>query len=99
MNEVVRLVTAAALGALVATSVAGLAAPAPRACSGSADMTRIDKRFDYLEQAIVGLQSQSAKAASDDALADSNIQRQLDGVSSQVAGLNSSLVALSGRIR
>jgi hypothetical protein len=99
MKELVRLVAATTLGALVATGVIALAAPAPQSCSNSADLARINKRFDNLEQAIANLQSQSAKAASDDALAHANTQRQLAAVSTQVADLNTTVVALSGRLR
>jgi len=99
MKELVRLVAATTLGALVATGVVALAAPTPPLCGSSADLTRINKRFDNLEQAIANLQSQSAKAASDDALANANTQRQLAVVSSQIADLSTTVVALSGRLR
>ena len=99
MKNLIRLVAATGLGALVATGVVVLAAPTPQACSGSADVTRSNKRFDDLEQAIANLQSQSAKAASDDALANANSQRQLAAIASQIADLNSTVLALSGRIR
>lgn len=99
MKELVRLVAATTLGALVATGAVALAAPTPPLCGSSADLTRINKRFHNLEQAIANLQSQSAKAASDDALANANTQRQLAAVSSQIAELSTTVVALSGRLR
>jgi hypothetical protein len=99
MKSPVGLVAATVLGAFVATSVVAPAGPSPQACSGSADLTRINKRFDDLEQAIANLQSQSAKAASDDALANANSQRQLATISGQIADLNTTVVSLSGRVR
>jgi phage I-like protein len=99
MKELVRLVAAIGLGTLVATGVVALAAPAPQTCSGSADLARINKRFDDLDQAIANLQAQLAKAASDDALANANNERQLAAISSQVAVVSTTVAAISGRIR
>jgi hypothetical protein len=99
MKELVRLVTATGLGALIATGVVALGAPAPQTCAGSADLTRIYKRFDDLEQAIANLQSQLAKSASDDALANANNERQLAAISSQVAVVGTTVAAISGRVR
>jgi uncharacterized protein YgbK (DUF1537 family) len=84
---------------LVATGVVALAAPAPQTCSGSADLARINKRFDDLDQAIANLQAQLAKAASDDALANANNERQLAAISNQVAVVSTTVAAISGRIR
>jgi hypothetical protein len=98
MKVFVRLITAAGIGAMIATAVVVLAAPTQQICSGSSELTRINKRFDDLEKAIASLQSQSAKAASDDALAQANNQRQLAAISSQVADLNTTVVGL-GRVR
>jgi hypothetical protein len=99
MKPFVRLITAAGVGVMIATAVVVLAAPTQPACSGSSELTRINKRFDDLEKAIANLQSQSAKAASDDALANANSQKQLAAISSQVAELNTTVVGLSGRVR
>ena len=43
--------------------------------------------------------AQSTTAASDNALANTNNQRQLANLSSQVAGLNTQVVALGGSLR
>ena len=99
MKPFVRLVTAAGVGAMIATAVVVLATPTQQTCSGSSELTRINKRFDDLEKAIANLQSQSAKAASDDALANANNQRQLAAIGSQIAELNTTVVGLSGRVR
>jgi hypothetical protein len=99
MKELVSLVAATGLGTLVATGVVVLAAPTPQTCSGGADLARINKRFDDLDQAIADLQSQLAKAASDDALANANNERQLAAISSQVGVVSTTVAAISGRIR
>jgi uncharacterized protein YlxW (UPF0749 family) len=99
MKEIIRLVAATTLGALLATSVISFAAPAAQTCSSGADLSRINKRFDDLEQAIANLQSQSAKAATDDATANANNQRQLAAISSQIADMNVTVVGMLGRIR
>ena len=99
MKAFVPLITAAGLGAAVAAAAVVLATPTQQPCTGSADLTRINKRFDDLEKAIANLQSQSAKVASDDAAANANNQRQLAAISSQVADLNTTVVGLSGRVR
>ena len=99
MKAFVPLITAAGLGAAVAAAAVVLATPTQQTCTGNTDLTRINKRFDDLEKAIASLQSQSAKAASDDAAANANNQRQLAAISSQVADLNTTVVGLSGRVR
>jgi hypothetical protein len=99
MKELVSLVAATGLGTLVAAGMVVLAAPTPQPCSGGADLARINKRFDDLDRAIANLQSQLAKAASDDALANANNERQLAAISSQVAVVSTSVAAISGRTR
>jgi uncharacterized protein YgbK (DUF1537 family) len=98
MNEIVRLAAAAGLGAAIATGFSAIAAPSQQNCAAS-DLTRINKRFDDLEQALVALQTQSANAATSDAAANTSNQQLLNRISSQVADLNSTVVGLSGRIR
>jgi uncharacterized protein YgbK (DUF1537 family) len=97
MKELARLAAAAGLGALIASGFSAVAAPT-QSC-GASDLTRINKRFDDLEQAIAALQTQSANAATADAAANTSNQQWLSRISSQVADLNSTVVGLSGRIR
>jgi hypothetical protein len=61
-----------ALGVIATMGFEAGAQSAKQACTGESDLSRIRKRFDDLEQAITALQKQSAKAASDDALANAN---------------------------
>jgi ubiquinone biosynthesis protein UbiJ len=91
MKELVRLGAAAAVGALIMTAVAALAAPTQQTCSGGAELTRINQRFDDLEQAIANLQTQST-------LANTNNQHQLADVSNQISTLNASVAALAERV-
>jgi hypothetical protein len=98
MRDAKRLLAAVAVGALVAIGVEAIGQSTKQACTGSSDLSWIHKRFDDLEQAITTLQTQSAKAASDDALANSNNQRQLANISSQVADLNTKVVELTGTV-
>ena len=99
MRTVTRLVAATAIGILATLGVEAVSQSETKSCAGGEDMSRLNKRFDDLEQAIVALQAQSAKAASDSALANVNNQRQLANISSQVADLNTQVVGILGRIR
>ena len=98
MRSTTVLLAAAALGVIATMGFEAVAQSAKLGCTGNTDLSRIIKRFDDLEQAITALQTQSAKAASDDALANANNQRQLANISSQVAELNTQVVALTGRV-
>jgi uncharacterized protein YgbK (DUF1537 family) len=98
MKELVRLAAAAGLGALIATGFSAVAASTQQSC-GASDLTRLNKRFDDLEQALVALQTQTANAATSETAANASNQQLLSRISSQVADLNSTVVGLSGRIR
>ena len=97
MRHATRLLAAATLGVLVTIGVEAIAQSTKEGCS-SPDLSRLYKRLDDLEQAITALQTQSAKAASNNALANTNNQRQLGNISSQVADLNTKVVALTGTV-
>jgi len=97
VRHATRLLAAATLGVLVTIGVEAIAQSTKEGCS-SPDLSRLYKRLDDLEQAITALQTQSAKAASDNALANTNNQRQLGNISSQVADLNTKVVALTGTV-
>ena len=99
MRNATGLLAATALGVIVTLGVEAVAQSTKQGCANAPDLTRLYKRFDDLEQAIAALQSQSAKVASDDALANTNNQRQLANISSQVADLNTQVVALTGRVK
>lgn len=99
MRNARALVGAAILGTVATLGVEAAAQSTKPACSSSSDMSRLYKRLDDLERAITTLQTQSAKVASDNALANSNNQRQLANISSQVGDLNTQIVALTGSIR
>jgi TolA-binding protein len=92
VKEPARLVAAMTLGALMATGVMTLAAPAAQTCGAAVDLAHFNQRFDALEQAIANLQTQST-------LANTNNQRQLGDLGSQISTLNSSVAALSERVR
>ena len=99
MSNVTGLIAAAALGVIVTIGVEAAAQSTKQGCTGTPDLSRVYKRFDDLEQAITALQTQSAKAASDAALASSNDQRQFANVSSHIADLNIQIVTLTGLVR
>jgi hypothetical protein len=92
------LLAAVTLGVIVAIGVDAVAQSTKQGCNSSPDLSRLYKRLDDLEQAITALQTQSSKAASDNALANTNNQRQLGNISSQVADLNTKVVALTGTV-
>lgn len=98
MKNTVGLLAAAAFGVIATLSFEATGQPAKSVCTGSSDLSRLNKRFDDLEQAITALQAQSTKAAADTSVANQNNQRQLANISSQVADLNTQVVALSGRV-
>jgi len=97
MKRVTGFCAAATLGALGAICAVALGASTQGGCTQ--DLTRINARFDELEQAITQLQTQSAQAASNQALANSNTQRELSAISSQVAGMSTTVVEISRRVR
>jgi hypothetical protein len=99
MRNVMGLLAATALGVTLTLGVGAVAQSTKPGCANAPDLSRLYKRFDDLEQAIAALQAQSTTAASDNALANTNNQRQLANLSSQVAGLNTQVVALGGSLR
>jgi hypothetical protein len=99
MRNTAGFLVASALGVIVTIGVEAVAQSTKQGCSNAPDLSQLYKRFDDLEQSIAALQAQSAKAASDGALANTNTQRQLANVSSQVADLNTQVVTLSGSVR
>ena len=99
MRTVTQLVAATVLGIFATLGVQAVSESQSKNCSAGEELSRFNKRFDDLEQAIAALQAQAAKAASDSALANINNQRQLASVSSQVADVNTQVVAILGRIR
>jgi hypothetical protein len=99
MRNATSLIAATALGVVLTLGVEAAAQSTRQGCSGGPDMSRFYKRFDDLEQAITAAETQSAKAASDDAIANSNNQRQLANISSQIADLNIQIVTLTGLVR
>ena len=99
MRTAIGLLAGTVIGAVVTIGVEAVAQSTQQSCNTGADLKRVYKRFDDLEQAITALQTQSAKAAADDSLANTNTQRQLASISSQVADLNTQVVALGGRFR
>jgi hypothetical protein len=99
MGKATGFIAAAALGAIVTIGVGAAASSSKPECSSGSDLSPLYKRFDQLEQAVAALQTQSAKAASDEALANTDNQRQLANISSQVAALNAQVVALGGSLR
>jgi hypothetical protein len=99
MNDVTRLMAAAAWGAMAAVCVAATGEGGMQGCSESAELARINKRFDALEKSLVALQTQSAQAASETTLAHSATTRQLAGLGSQLTEVNATVAALSVRVR
>jgi hypothetical protein len=99
MRNAIGLVAATTLGVIVTLGVEAAAQSTKQGCASSPDMSRVYRRFDDLEQAITALQTQSAKAASDDALANTGNKRQLADISSQIADLNTQVVNVTGRLR
>jgi outer membrane murein-binding lipoprotein Lpp len=99
MRYATALLAATALGIAITVVAEAVAQSNTPECASSTDVGRLNKRFDDLEQAIAALQSQAGKAASDEAQANLNSQRQLANISSQVAAVNTQVVALSGRVR
>jgi hypothetical protein len=99
MRNATRLLAAGTVGILVTIGVDAVAQSTKQGCGGSPDLSRLYKRLDDLEQAITALQTQSAKAAADNALANTNNVRQLGNISGQVADLNTKVVALTGTVR
>jgi hypothetical protein len=99
MRNAASLIAATALGVIVTIGVEAAAQSTKQGCTSGPDMSRLYKRFDDLEQAITALETQSAKAASDNALANSNDQRQFANISSQIADLNIKVVTLTGLVR
>jgi hypothetical protein len=99
MNDVNRLVAAAAWGAMAVVCVAATGEGAKHACSESAELARINKRFDALEKSLAALQTQSAQAAADATLAHTAMTRQLSGFSSQLTEMNAAVASLSDRVR
>jgi hypothetical protein len=99
MKNATRLLAATVLGSLVTVGVQAVSQQATKSCTGSADLSRFNKQFDDLEQAMASLQTQSQKAASDSALANTNSQRQLADISAQIANVNAAVVSVSGRLR
>jgi hypothetical protein len=99
MRNATSLIAAAALGVIVTIGVEAAAQSTNQGCTNGPDMSRLYKRFDDLEQAITALGTQSAKAASDNALANSNNQRQFANISSQIADLNIKVVTLTGLVQ
>jgi hypothetical protein len=96
VKETARLIIAAALGAAAALGFAATAATDPAAgCARSADVTRLNKRFDEVQASLAALQTQSTQAASDAALASTNTQRQIQSVGNQVSALNNVVLAVS----
>jgi hypothetical protein len=99
MNDVSRLVAAAAWGAVAAVCVAAAGEGTKQACSESAEVARINKRFDALEKSLAALQTQSAQTASEATLAQTALARQLSGLSGQLTELNATVGSLSDRVR
>jgi hypothetical protein len=99
MNDVTRLVAAAACGALAVVCVAATGEGAKQACSEGAELARINKRFDALEKSLAALQSQSAQAAADATLSRTAMTRQVAGFSSQLTEVNATVASLSDRVR
>jgi hypothetical protein len=96
VKETGRLIIAAALGAAAALGVAAAAAPdSMGGCARSADVNKLNKRFDEVQAALAALQTQSTQAASDAALASANTQRQVQSVGNQVSALNNVVLAVS----
>ncbi len=99
MSDVSRLVAAATWGAMVAVCVAAAGEGTLQACSASAELARINKRFDALEKSLAALQTQSAQAASETTLAHGTVVRQLAGLGSQLTEVNATVASLSDRVR
>jgi uncharacterized protein involved in exopolysaccharide biosynthesis len=99
MNDVTRLVAAAAWGAMAAVCVAATGEGARQGCSESAELARISKRFDALEKSLAALQTQSAQSASDATLAHTATTRQLASLGSQLSEVNATVASLSDRVR
>jgi hypothetical protein len=99
MNDVTRLMAAAAWGAMAVVCVAATGEAARQGCSESAELARINKRFDALEKSLVALQTQSAQAASETTLAHAAVTRQLSSLGSQLAEVNTTVASFSNRVR
>ena len=99
MNDVNRLVAAAACGALAVVCVAATGEGAKPGCSEGAELARINKRFDALEKSLAALQTQSAQAAADATPSRTAMTRQLSGFGSQLAEVNATVASLSDRVR
>jgi hypothetical protein len=99
MNDVTRLMAAAAWGTLAVVCVAATGEAARQGCSESAELARINKRFDALEKSVVALQTQSGQAVSEATLAHTAMTRQLSNVGTQLAEVNATLASLSDRVR
>jgi gas vesicle protein len=95
MKEATRLITVAGLGAVAALCLAAAAAPDQGGCARTADVTKLSKRFDEVQQTLDALQTQSTQAASNAALASANTQRQIQSVGSQVAALNDVVLSVA----
>lgn len=95
MKEATRLIPVAGLGAVAALCLAAAAAPDPGGCARTADVTKLSKRFDEVQQTLDALQTQSTQAASNAALASANTQRQIQSVGSQVAALNDVVLSVA----
>ena len=99
MNDVSRLVAATAWGAMAAVCVAAAGEGTRQACSESAELVRMNKRFDALEKSLAALQTQSAQAVSQETLAQTATAHQLSSLSSQLTELNAAVGSLSDRVR
>lgn len=98
MNDVNRLVPPPG-GAMAVACVAATGEGAKQACRESAELARINKRFDALEKALAALQTQSSQAAADATLVHTTMTRQLSGFSSELAEVNATVASLSDRVR
>lgn len=99
MNHTSQLALATLLGVAMSLCAQGIGETARPACGASSDLSRLNKRFDDLEKAIVALQTQSAQSANGATLANADLKRQLSSLGSQIADVNTAVVSLSGRVR
>jgi hypothetical protein len=99
MNDLSRLVAAAAWGAMAAVCVAAAGEGTRQACSESAELARINKRFDALEKSLAALQTQSAQAASEATLARSALAHELSGLNGRLTEVSAAVGSLSDRVR
>jgi hypothetical protein len=97
VKETGRSIIAAAPGAAVTLDAAAVAAAPDSAggCARSADLTKLDKRFDEVQATLAALQTQSTQAAADATLASANTQRQTQSVANQVSALDNVVLAVS----